>query len=139
MQRCTWKTKFLGTSSEELFRTLSDRISHCIHTVRTFCSQLSARSGIFCLLIKIVYWPCGLKFVYPTINLAFWGIIVKVKNPANFCLYSFVYIYKQGFQRISLFIFDIVTTLMFSVFTHTHPHTHTHIYIYIYIVGAVSM
>ena len=52
---CTWKTKFLETSSEGLFRTPSDRISHRIHIVRTSCSQLATRSGIFCLLVEVVY------------------------------------------------------------------------------------
>ena len=63
-----WKTKFLGMSLEGLFRTPSHRISHHIHIVRTSYSQLLARSGIFCLLVEVVYWPCGLKFEYPMIN-----------------------------------------------------------------------
>ena len=46
-----------------------------------------AASGIFYLLVEVVYWPCGLKFVYPIINLAFLGIIVKL--PAKFSLHSF--------------------------------------------------
>ena len=52
-------------------------------------SGLSARSGIFCLLLEVVYWPSGLKFMYPMKNLAFLGIIVKVKLPAKFCMHSF--------------------------------------------------
>ena len=87
LQRCMWKTRFLGTFSERLFRTSSGRISHRIHSIGTSCSQLPARSGIFYLLIEVVYWPCDLKFVYPTINLTFLGIIVKL--PAKFCLHSF--------------------------------------------------
>ena len=83
-----WKTKFLGTFSRGLFRTPSDRISH-IHIVRTSYIQLLARSGIFCFHVEIVYWPCGLKFEYPMINLAFLEIIVKVKPPVKFCLHSF--------------------------------------------------
>ena len=35
--------------------------------------------SIFCLLVEVAYRPCSLKFVYPTIKLAFLGIIVKVK------------------------------------------------------------
>ena len=54
----------------------SDRISHCIHIVRISCSQLPARTGTLCLLAEVVYPPCGLKFVYPMINLVFLGIIV---------------------------------------------------------------
>ena len=38
---------------------------------------------------EAVYWSCGLKLVYPMINLAFLGIIVKVKLPAKFSLHSF--------------------------------------------------
>ena len=63
------------------------RISHPVHIVRTSWSQLPARTGIFYLLAKIVYWSWNLKFVYPTINLAFGGIIVK--HPAKFCLHGF--------------------------------------------------
>ena len=80
---------FRRTSSKRLSWTPSDRISHCIQTLRTSYSQLLARSGIFCLLVEVVYWPCGLKFVCPTINLTFLGIIVKVKLPAKFCLHCF--------------------------------------------------
>ena len=50
--------------SEGLFRTPSNRISHCFYIVRTSWSQLHIRSGIFCLLVGVVYRPCGLKFVY---------------------------------------------------------------------------
>ena len=69
------------------FFRLFPTISHCIHIVRVSCSQLPARSGIFCLLVEVVYWPCGLKFVYPMINWAFLRIVVKL--PAKFYLYSF--------------------------------------------------
>ena len=78
--------KFLVTSLEGLFWTPSDRISHCIYILMTSCSQLPAGSGIFCLLVRVVYWSCGLKFVYPMINLAFLMTIVKVKLPTKFCL-----------------------------------------------------
>ena len=77
--QCTWKTRFLGISSQGLSRAPSDRISHSIHIVRTSCRQFPARSGNFCLLVEVVYWPYDLKSVYPTINLAFLGIIVKLK------------------------------------------------------------
>ena len=82
-QRCTGKTKSFGISLEGLFRT-PDRISHRIHIVRTSCSQLPARSGIFCILVEVIYWPCGLKFVYPAINLAFLGMILKLNSVRNF-------------------------------------------------------
>ena len=77
----------VNVSSEGLFRTPSDRIFHRIHIVRTSCSQLPARSGIFYFFHAVVYWLCGLKFMYPTMKLAFLGI--KVKLPAKFCLHSF--------------------------------------------------
>ena len=83
-----WKTKFWGMSLEGLFQT-SDSITHRTHIVRTSCRQLLTRSGIFCPLVDVVYWLCGLKFVYPKINLAFLGIIVEVKLPAKFYLHSF--------------------------------------------------
>ena len=80
--QCTWKTKFLGTSSKGFFRTPSDRISHCIHTVRTSFSQLPAISGIFCLLVEFVYWPCGLKICVANDKLGFLklksGFFVKI-------------------------------------------------------------
>ena len=83
------KDQFLKTSLERLLRTPSDRISHRIHIISTSCCQLSAKSGIFCFLLEVVYWPCSKKFVYPTINLVFLGIILKVKLLAKFWLYSF--------------------------------------------------
>ena len=82
--QCTWKTKFFGTSSEGLFQTPSDRISHCVHIDRTPYCQLPTRSGIFCLLVEVIYWPCGLKCVHPTINLAFLVIIVRLNFLRNF-------------------------------------------------------
>ena len=95
MQWCTRWTKFLEMSSEGLFQIPSNRISHRIHIVRKYCCRLSARSGIFYLLFESVYWPCGLKFVYPTINLAFLGIIVKVKLPEKFCWHIFEWFCAQ--------------------------------------------
>ena len=71
---------------KDFFGGTSDGISHHIHIVGTSCSQLPARSGIFCPLVEVVYWPSRLKFVYPTINLAFLGIIVNVKLHVKFCL-----------------------------------------------------
>ena len=47
-------------------------------------SRLPAKSGIFCHLVDVVYWPCGLEFVYTTINLALLGIIVKLNFQQNF-------------------------------------------------------
>ena len=88
--RCEWKFKFFGMSSKGLFQISSGWISHLIHIVRTSCGQLPSRSAIFCLLIEVVYWSCGLKLVYPTINLAFFlRIIVKVKFLSKFCLHNF--------------------------------------------------
>ena len=103
--QCRWKTKFLGTSSEGLFRTPSERISHCIHLVRTPCSQLPARSGIFCLFVEVVYRSCGLKFVYRTINLFFYWILVKVKFPAKFCWHSIELFYLQISSDSKYFFF----------------------------------
>ena len=39
--------------------------------------------------VEFVYWSCGLKFVYLTIDLGFLGIIEKFKLPAKFCLRNF--------------------------------------------------
>ena len=72
-----------------LFRTPSDRISHHIHILRTSCCQLPVRSGIVWLLVEVVYWLRVVKPVYPTINLVFLELIVKVKVSAKFCLHSF--------------------------------------------------
>ena len=66
---------------------LPDRIFYRVHIVKTSCCQFPARSWIFCLQIKVTYWPCGLRFLYPTINLIFLRIIVKVKH-AKFCLHN---------------------------------------------------
>jgi len=85
----TWNTQLLASSSDGLFRTPSDRISHRIHTVRRSYSQLPARFGWICLLVDVVDWSCGFKFVNPTINLAFLGIIVEVELPAIFGLHRF--------------------------------------------------
>ena len=57
LQRCTWKSNFLGTSSLGLFRTPSERISRCIYIVRTSCSQLSARSRISAFLLRLFTDP----------------------------------------------------------------------------------
>ena len=89
MQWFMWKTKFLETSSEGLFRTLSNRISHCIHIIRTSGSQLSTKFGILYLQVEVVPWPCSLKYAYSMIDLAFLRTIVTVKHLAKFCLHSF--------------------------------------------------
>ena len=87
----TWKTSFLGTSSERLFQSHSDRNSHDVHIVRTSCSQLPVRTGIFCLFVEVVYWPCGINFVEATMNLALQGIIVKLNFLQNFaCSFEWV-------------------------------------------------
>ena len=83
------KTGSWGHLLKDFFQTPSDRISQGFHIVRTYCSQLPARSGIFCLLVEIIYWPCELKFLYPTIDFALNGISVKVKLPAKFFLHGF--------------------------------------------------
>ena len=78
------KDHFLGNV---FWETFSDSFRHNlsgIHVFRASCSQLPARSGIFSLLVEVVYWTFGLKFQYPTLNLSFLGIIVKVKLPPNF-------------------------------------------------------
>ena len=93
LQRCAWK-KFWGTSSGWLFQIPSDRISHRIHNVRTYCSQLLAWSRIFCFHFEVVCWLWGSKFLYPTMNLAFFRIIIiKIKFLAKFCLHCFDWFY----------------------------------------------
>ena len=67
------KDQVLGNIFGGIFSDSSHRIFHRIHIVRKSCSQLPARSGIFCLFVEAVYSPCGLKFVYSTINLFFSG------------------------------------------------------------------
>ena len=78
------KDQVLGNVSGGTFRTPSDIISHRIHIVRTSCSQLPAWCVIFCLLVEVVYVPCGLKFEYPMINLPFPRIIFKLNFLWNF-------------------------------------------------------
>ena len=99
LQWCKWKTKFLGESVEGLFRNSSNKISPCIHIVRTSRRRLFARSEIFCLLVEVVYWPCGSKFVYQTMNLAFLWKIVKVKYGTKFCLHSYI---EMEYPKLSL-------------------------------------
>ena len=101
--RCRWKTKFLGTSSGRIFRTPSIRISHHIFIVRTSCRKFHARVGIFCLLVDVVYRPWGLKFVYPTINLAFLEITVKDKLLAKFCLKFRIIFSSNRWRKIFFF------------------------------------
>ena len=59
------------------------------------CSQLSIRSCIFCLIFEVVNWRFGYKSVYPTINLVFRRIIVKVKSPTKFSLYRLEWNFLQ--------------------------------------------
>ena len=66
-----------GETFSDSFRQNLSPYPHC----QIFCCELPTRSRIFCLLYEVVYWPCHLKYVYPTINLAFGGIIVDVKLP----------------------------------------------------------
>ena len=47
------RLKFLGTSSEGLFQTPSNRISYHIHFVRKSCSWLTAKSWIFFFLVEV--------------------------------------------------------------------------------------
>ena len=70
---------FRGTFLDSFWQNLSLH-PHCQNIL------LSTSSGIFWLFVEIVYWLCGLKFVYLMVNLAFLGIIVKVKLPVKFCL-----------------------------------------------------
>ena len=48
------KDQFLGNVFEGTFLD-SDKISHRIYIVSTPGSQLPVRSGVFCLLIEVVY------------------------------------------------------------------------------------
>ena len=52
-------------------------------------------TGIFCLLVQVVYRHFCLKLVYLMITLIFLGITVKVKLTAKFCLHSFEWVYHQ--------------------------------------------
>ena len=79
---------FRGTFSDSFQQNLSPPPHHRLPIVRTSCSQLLVRSEIFCLIVEVVYSSCGLKFVYPTINLNFLQIIVKIKHLVKFCLHS---------------------------------------------------
>ena len=78
---------------QDVFQSTScqiwDFLPSCWGCLLTLWLEIPARSGIFCLLVEVIYWPCGLKFVYPMINLAFLGIIIKVKFSTKFCLHSF--------------------------------------------------
>ena len=60
-----WKNRFLVTSPKVNFQTLSVKISHHIYIVRISSSQHPARSAIIWFLVEVVYWHCGLEFVYP--------------------------------------------------------------------------
>ena len=83
------KDQVLGNALRGIFRSLFDRISHHIHIFRTSCSQPLARSWNFCLLVDVVYWTCGLKFMNPMTNLSFLGIIATVKLASKLCLHRF--------------------------------------------------
>ena len=50
-------------------------------TESTLSGYLAARSGIFFIFVEFVYWSCDLKFVYPTINLAFLVLLYLVHWP----------------------------------------------------------
>ena len=95
----TWKTKFLGTSLGGCFDPSWLNLS--LH--QDFCSQLPAWSVIFCLLVDVAYCPCDLKFIYPTINLAFLEMIVKIKLLTTFCLHSFKWFYLQMSSETKIF------------------------------------
>ena len=77
---CTWKTKFFGMTFSDSFRRNLSLYPHC----QDILQLLLARFGIFCLLVEVDYWQNGLKFVYPTINLAFLEVIVKFNYLQNF-------------------------------------------------------
>ena len=54
MKHMNWKTHFSATSSDELFWTLSNIFSHCIHIEKSSCTQLTVTSGCFWLLAELV-------------------------------------------------------------------------------------
>ena len=86
LQWCRWKTKYFGgTFSDSFWQNLSAHLH-----LQDILQSTSYQIRIFCHLVEVVYWPCGLTFVYPTLNLAFLGIIVKVKLLVKFCLQDFV-------------------------------------------------
>ena len=88
MQRCTWKTKFLRMSWKDFFRLLLTEFLTAStlagHLVVNFLPDLGFSAFLLRLFTDSVTWN-----LYPTINLSFLGIIVKVKHPTKFCWHSF--------------------------------------------------
>ena len=84
----SWRTFF-----KILCNDARERPSYWESLQRDFYGLLRTESFIASTLSGYLsvnfYWPCGLKFVYPMINLAFLGIIAKVHLPAKFYLHSF--------------------------------------------------
>ena len=63
------------------------------HPAVNFLSDL--RFSAFLLRLFTDHWPSGLKFVYPTINLAFPGIIVQFKLLGKFGWHSLEWFCRQ--------------------------------------------
>ena len=66
--------KVFGWTFSDLFQQNLSPHSHCLDILLS----TSVRSEIFYVLVEVVYWHSSLKFVYATINLAFFKMTVKV-------------------------------------------------------------
>ena len=89
---------FKGTFSDSFWRNLSLHL-HCQDIAVNFLPDLELSA----FLLRFFYWPCGLKFGYLMINLAFLGIIVKVKLLGKFCLHNFEWFCLQISSNIKYF------------------------------------
>ena len=81
---------FRGTSSDSFRQNLSLH-PYCQDILQSTSCHIRDFLPSYCGGLL----TCGLKSVYPTINLPFLGIIVKVKLPAKFFLYNFEWFYLQ--------------------------------------------
>ena len=64
-----------GTFSDFFQQNLSLHLYY-----KNILQSTSCQIWDFCLLNEVIYWPCDLKFVYPTMNLTFLGMIIVELN-----------------------------------------------------------